>query len=148
MGTVNVATARNNLAELMNRAAYGGEIIVIESRGKPKAALVAANLVVNEQLNPSKIVITPEVRGGKPRVAGRRITVSDIAIWHNQMQLPPTQIAADYDLSLAEVYAALSYYHAHLDEIEAEIAESRQFAEHLHALSPSRLTHQPEETDD
>ncbi|MBU1661709.1 MAG: type II toxin-antitoxin system Phd/YefM family antitoxin, partial [Chloroflexi bacterium] len=39
VGTVNVATARSNLSELMNRVAYGNEIIVIESRGKPKAAL-------------------------------------------------------------------------------------------------------------
>ncbi|MCJ7619243.1 MAG: DUF433 domain-containing protein, partial [Anaerolineae bacterium] len=31
------------------------------------------------------IEITPGVRGGRPRIAGRRITVSDIAIMHLKM---------------------------------------------------------------
>ena len=31
------------------------------------------------------IEITPGVVGGKPRIAGRRITVRDVAVWHERM---------------------------------------------------------------
>lgn len=37
---VGIAEAKNDLSELINRAAYGGERIVLGSRGKPKAAIV------------------------------------------------------------------------------------------------------------
>ncbi|WP_008312135.1 DUF433 domain-containing protein [Leptolyngbya sp. PCC 6406] len=35
------------------------------------------------------IEITPGVCGGKPRIAGHRIRVQDIAAWHEQMNLSP-----------------------------------------------------------
>ena len=38
---VGIAQAKNDLSELVNRAAYGGERIVIASRGKPKAAVIS-----------------------------------------------------------------------------------------------------------
>ncbi len=38
---VSVAEVRNNLAEALNRAAYGGERVILERRGKPLAALVS-----------------------------------------------------------------------------------------------------------
>jgi prevent-host-death family protein len=38
---VGIAEAKNDLSELVNRAAYGGERIVLGSRGKPKAAIVS-----------------------------------------------------------------------------------------------------------
>jgi len=38
---VGIAEAKNQLSELINRAAYGGERIIIGSRGKPKAAIVS-----------------------------------------------------------------------------------------------------------
>lgn len=138
---VNVATARSNLSELLNRVAYGGETVIIEARGKPKAALVSADSITGDtgKAGGQLIVTTPNVRSGKPHIAGRRITVSDVAIWHEHIELTPRQIAADYDLSLAEVYAALTYYHTHRDEIEAEIKESLRFAESLRSQSPSPL---------
>ncbi|MEO3706895.1 DUF433 domain-containing protein [Trichormus azollae] len=34
------------------------------------------------------IEITPGICGGKPRIAGHRIRVQDIVIWHEQMGLP------------------------------------------------------------
>ncbi|MBU1660552.1 MAG: DUF433 domain-containing protein [Chloroflexi bacterium] len=85
------------------------------------------------------IITTPGVRSGKPRIAGRRITVSDVVIWHEQMGIAPGQLAADYDLTLAQVYAALSYYHAHRDEISSEIEAGLSFAESLQNLSASPL---------
>ncbi len=44
--------------------------------------------------------------GGKPHVARRRITVQNIVIWHEFMGHSADEIATEYDLSLADVYAA------------------------------------------
>ena len=38
---VSVARIRNNLADTLNRVAYGGERVVLERRGKGVAALVS-----------------------------------------------------------------------------------------------------------
>jgi prevent-host-death family protein len=143
--TVNVATARSNMSELLNRVAYGGETVIIEARGKPKAALVnvdwlAAGRTTSKSENSEPLIVTtPSVRSGKPRIAGRRITVSDVAIWHERMAMTPQQISITYDLSLAKVYAALAYYHVHRDEIEAEIEESLRFAAALRRQAPPPL---------
>jgi len=48
---VSIAKVRNNLADALNRAAYGGERVVLERRGKPVAALVSMDdLELLEQL--------------------------------------------------------------------------------------------------
>jgi len=69
------------------------------------------------------------VAGGKPRIAGHRITVQDIAIWHERLGKSPDEIAAEYNLSLAAVYAALAYYFDHRAEIDRTIEEGQAFAE-------------------
>ena len=38
---VAIGTVKRDISELVNRVAYGGERIVLTSRGKPKAALVS-----------------------------------------------------------------------------------------------------------
>lgn len=38
---VGIAEAKNDLSEIVNRVAYGGERIILGSRGKPKAAIVS-----------------------------------------------------------------------------------------------------------
>jgi uncharacterized protein (DUF433 family) len=85
------------------------------------------------------IEITPGVRGGKPRITGHRITVFDIAIWHEGMGQSADDIANDYKLSLAEVYAALAYYFDHREEIDKSIHESQAFAEEVAKKNPSLL---------
>ena len=47
---------------------------------------------------------TPGVAGGKVRIAGRRITVTDIAIWYERLGRSADEISSEYDLTLAEVY--------------------------------------------
>jgi uncharacterized protein (DUF433 family) len=54
------------------------------------------------------IEVTPGITGGTPRIAGHRITVQDIAICHERLGRSPDQIAAEYALTLADVYAALA----------------------------------------
>jgi hypothetical protein len=40
----------------------------------------------------SHIEITPGTRGDKPRIAGRRIRVHDIAIWHERMGMSAKEV--------------------------------------------------------
>jgi len=86
------------------------------------------------------IVITPGVAGGKPRIAGRRIKVQNIVIWHERMGLSADEIAENYDLSLAEIYAALAYYYDHREKIDADIKDDEAFVEAMRKKYPSKLT--------
>ena len=84
------------------------------------------------------IEITPGVCGGKPRIAGHRIKVQDIAIWHERMGMSPDEIVSNYpSITLSDVYAALAYYHDHLEEIRQQIQEDEQYAQELQAKTPS-----------
>jgi uncharacterized protein (DUF433 family) len=70
----------------------------------------------------SLIVRSPEICGGRPRIAGTGVSVRRIVGWYKQ-GLSPEEIAEQFGhLSLAQVYAALAYYHANRDEIEADLA--------------------------
>jgi uncharacterized protein (DUF433 family) len=82
---------------------------------------------------------TPGVVSGRPRIAGHRITVANIAIWHERFGKSADEIAAEYDLTLAEVYAALAYYLDHREEIDRSIREGEAFAEELRQRTPSKL---------
>ncbi|HEX4497075.1 MAG TPA: DUF433 domain-containing protein [Thermoanaerobaculia bacterium] len=79
------------------------------------------------------IVRDPEIRGGRPRLAGSGVTVRSIVIWYQQ-GLTPEQIVDQFGhLSLAQVYAALAYYHANRDEIDADLAEEDRLFDALTA---------------
>ena len=75
------------------------------------------------------IELTPGVVGGRPQIAGRRIAVQHVAVWHERIGQSAEEIAAEHDLSLADVYAALAYYHDHRDEIDAAIREDASLAD-------------------
>jgi uncharacterized protein (DUF433 family) len=66
---------------------------------------------------------TPGIKGGTPHVAGTGVTVRTI-VRHYQSGLSPEEIAADYpQLDLAQVYAALAFYHANRTEMESSMAD-------------------------
>jgi uncharacterized protein (DUF433 family) len=68
------------------------------------------------------ITRSPEIRGGRPRIAGTGVTVQRIVGWY-KLGLSPEEIAERIGhLSMAQVHAALTYYHANREEIEAAIA--------------------------
>ena len=83
------------------------------------------------------IAITPGICGGKPRIANRRITVQDIAIWHERLGMNADQISTEYGLTLAEVYAALAYYFAHREEVERSIRDGQSLADAVRQSHPS-----------
>ena len=78
------------------------------------------------------IEVTPDTAGGRPRIRGRRITAQEIALWHEWLRKSADEIAAQYDLTLADVYAALAYYFDHREEIDARMTRTapspRRFA--------------------
>ncbi|MBD2546161.1 DUF433 domain-containing protein [Planktothricoides raciborskii] len=82
------------------------------------------------------IEITPGVLGGKPRIAGHRIAVAHIAEMYLKMGISLEEIAGKYDLSLASVHAAMTYYYDHRAEIDRHTAESRMRVEELKRNSP------------
>ncbi|MEX2170184.1 MAG: DUF433 domain-containing protein [Pirellulales bacterium] len=80
----------------------------------------------------------PEIRGGRPCIAGTGVSVHRIAIWY-KMGLSPEEIVDRIGhLSLAQVHAALTYYHANQAQIEAEIAQDDRDADE--AYEESRRT--------
>ena len=86
------------------------------------------------------IEITPGVCGGKPRIAGHRIKVQDIVIWHERMGMSPDEIIYHHpSITLADVYAALTYYHDHREEIRQQIEEGEALAKQLQGDRPSLI---------
>jgi uncharacterized protein (DUF433 family) len=80
------------------------------------------------------IAIKPGYCGGKPHIAGHRIKVQHVAVWHERMGMTPEEIVATYPtLTLPAVHAALAYYYSHRADIDADIQEDRRFAAELQA---------------
>lgn len=72
---------------------------------------------------------SPEMKSGRPVIAGTGVMVMRIANYY-KMGYTPEEIMSGYGhLSLAQVYAALAYYHANREEIEADIAEEEALYE-------------------
>jgi uncharacterized protein (DUF433 family) len=88
-----------------------------------------------------RIVSTPGTCGGKPRIAGHRITVKHIIMCHQRGGQSPDEIVSDYpSLTLSDVYAALAYYFDHKEQIDADIkADDEHWAE-VERQNPDRLT--------
>ena len=72
-----------------------------------------------------------DIRGGRPCIAGTGVSVRRIAQWHN-MGLIPEEIARKLGhLTLAQIHAALAYYHANQAEIDADLEAEARAAQSL-----------------
>ena len=79
----------------------------------------------------SLIERSPEIRKGRPCIAGTGVTVRRIAGWHN-LGLTPEEIAAKIEhLTLAQIHAALAHYYANREEIDTDIASEEAAAEEI-----------------
>jgi len=88
----------------------------------------------------SHIESTPDTCGGRPRIAGTRIRVQDVVVWHERMGLSADEIVSRYpNLTLADVYAALAFYHDHREQVDAEMAAGQELVEEMRRLHPSKL---------
>jgi len=82
---------------------------------------------------------TPDVRNGRPHIAGTRITVADVALMHLRLNHALPEIAGRFDLPPADVYAAMAWYYDHRAEIDADIVADEAFAETFQREHPSLL---------
>lgn len=88
----------------------------------------------------SFITCTPGIVGGRPRIDGTRVTVRSVAVCYKQGYTPEEIVQLYERLTAAQVYAALSYYHANRAEIEADIAaENAAYEEALREQEQVRL---------
>ena len=71
---------------------------------------------------------SPDVCGGRMRIDGTRVTVHQVVTCY-QRGLTAEEIVEQYPhTNLAQVYAALAYYHANRGEIDHELeAEASDF---------------------
>jgi uncharacterized protein (DUF433 family) len=91
------------------------------------------------------ITQTPGVCGGKPCIAGRRIRVQDVYIWHEMLGMDTNEIASQYNLTPSQVYAALTYAFDNLEQIKADIQESDRVADEFKQKHPDKLKKLPGE---
>ena len=69
------------------------------------------------------IVCDPSKRGGKPYIVGTGMTVQYIAALHN-CGWTVQELTEEFELTAGQVYAALSYYADHKDEIDQAIRDA------------------------
>lgn len=65
------------------------------------------------------IVSDSDVRSGDPRIEGTRITVLDIKRRVIDNDEDPHVVAGEYDVAVADLFRALTYYYDHREELEA-----------------------------
>jgi uncharacterized protein (DUF433 family) len=71
-----------------------------------------------------------ELRDGKPRIAGTGFKVRMLVEEYLVRGVEAIELQRSHpQLTLAQIYSALAYYHDHKEEIDREIAELREFSE-------------------
>ena len=76
----------------------------------------------------------------KARVAGSRVRVQDVAVWHEKLGMSPDEIVdAHPTIGLADVHAAMAYYWDHRADIDGAIAEEQALAEEIARREPGPL---------
>lgn len=88
------------------------------------------------------IAASPDIAGWKPCIAGHRITAQNVVIRHERMGLSADEIASNYGLSLADVYAALAYYYDHRLERDEAILADKSYIGELRNRIQSKLSRQ------
>jgi uncharacterized protein (DUF433 family) len=85
------------------------------------------------------IVVNPNICHGRPHIDGHRIRVQDVVVWHERLGMSVDEICADFNLSLAEVYAALAYYFDYKEMIDRDIEADKAYFEAFKQDNPSLL---------
>ncbi len=62
----------------------------------------------------------------QPVVRGTGVRVQALAVAAHHWQMPPREIAEDYDLLLEQVESALAFYDAHRAEIDTALAAEQR----------------------
>jgi uncharacterized protein (DUF433 family) len=73
-------------------------------------------------------------------IDGHRITVEDVAIWHERMGMSPDEIVSAHpSITLSDVHAALAYYYENRARVDEDIEEGERFVEEMKAKAPPSL---------
>jgi uncharacterized protein (DUF433 family) len=87
-----------------------------------------------------RISRTPGICGGKACIAGHRVRVLDVVVWHEHQGMTPDEIVSHVPtITLADVHAALAYFFDHIEEIQEEMRAERTSAEEFRRSHPSLL---------
>ena len=86
------------------------------------------------------IATDPRICGGKPCVAGTRIRVWDIHVWHDLQGRAPEEIVAEFPhLTVGDVHAALTYYHDNRELLEQQDRRAQELVDALSDRYPSKI---------
>jgi uncharacterized protein (DUF433 family) len=92
------------------------------------------------QVSTDYIVKTEGICGGRPCIAGHRIRVADIVVWHEMRGYSADEVVELFPgLTLSQVYSALAYYFDHRQEIDADLAADDARASQAGSVPSSRL---------
>ena len=73
---------------------------------------------------------------GVARIAGSRIKVRFIGAEHTRLRMSPAQIKKAHEhLSMEQIHAALAYYFAHREELDAETDTADRLADEMRAAA-------------
>jgi uncharacterized protein (DUF433 family) len=72
-----------------------------------------------------------DYRGGRPFIVGTGVTVDSSACRFTLDAMGPDELAEEFNLSLPAVMAALSFYLANQEQMDAEIAQYDQESDRL-----------------
>lgn len=87
----------------------------------------------------ARIVSTPDIMGGEPRLEGRRIRIKDIVMWYEYLGMSADEISFTYSLPLADIFAALAFYHANRSVLRTRWDQQQLLVEELKLQYPSKL---------
>ena len=76
------------------------------------------------------IVRNGDICEGQPIIEGSQVKVEQVVFEHQFLLHKPDRIRQDHPgITLAQVHAALSYYHDHRQEVDEVMHRSEQFAD-------------------
>jgi uncharacterized protein (DUF433 family) len=80
----------------------------------------------------SLITRSPSQPKHQTKIAGTDIPVSQIVLWY-KLGMTPHEISLRYagQIHVAQIHAALAYYHVNREEIEADLVGNRQISEEI-----------------
>ena len=93
---------------------------------------------------PERIVRRQGVCEARGCIAGHRVRVLDVVVWHEHQGMTPDEIVSHVPtISLGDVHAALAYYFDHIEEVQEEMRVERALAEEFrryhHSLLETKL---------
>ena len=85
------------------------------------------------------VASAPGIKSGAPHLAGTGVTVRSVARWH-QAGLMPEEIVLKFSgVKLEQVHAALAYYFANQQEIDADIRDQEAKADEIEERAARHL---------